>query len=136
MNDSDHPVNEADFKFRPRNMVTAILSADQVDPCIAALVEAGVDVESVDVLSGPQGAGILDRDGSNHGLRARIARAFQMMGSSENELINYSMALEEGRAVVGVPVDDEERADTVAAILERCGGERALYFRSTAVERM
>lgn len=136
MDSSDPAVNRASFKFRPDNSVTAILSSDRVGECLTALGDAGVDVEAVDVLTGPEGAEILDQDGSNHGLRARLWRTMQKAGSSENELMNYSSALQDGETIVCVPVADETKADAVGTILGRCGGERMLYFRSTAVERL
>lgn len=136
MDDPNFVVNKADFKFRPRNAVTAILPADEVAGCLTNLADVGMDVRSTDVLSGPEGAEILDSDGSNHGFRARFTRAVQMMGSSQNELTNYSVALKKGQAVVFVPVVDEQQADAIASVLARSGGERMLYFRSSAVEKL
>jgi hypothetical protein len=136
MESPEPEVNQADMKLRPHNAVTAILSSEGLRQALAGLEEAGVDMSTVDALSGTEGARILDRDGAHHGMGGRFVRWFQMMGSSENELVNYSAALTEGGAVVAVPVADENRADDVASILAGCGGERMLYFRSTAVERL
>jgi hypothetical protein len=121
---------------QPKNAVTAILDQEGLEQALSILTEAGVDSTSVEVLSGQEGAEILDLDGSHHGLRARLVRHIQLSGSSENDLRNYSVALQEDRVVVIVPVADEHMADAAGAVLERCGGERVLYFRTTKVERL
>jgi hypothetical protein len=129
-------VNHSSFIYRPRNAVTAILARESLEQALSIVGEAGVDSTSVEVLIGPEGAEFLDLHGSHHGLRARLVRHIQLLGSSENDLRNYSSALQQDRAVVIVPVGDEHMADAVGAALERCGGERVLYFRSTTVERL
>ena len=96
-------MNHSSFTYRPKNAVTAILDQEALDQALSILTEAGVDSTSVEVLSGQEGAEILDLDGSHHGLRARLVRHIQLLGSSENDLRNYSIALQEDRAVVIVP---------------------------------
>lgn len=43
-------LNQADRKLRPHNTVTAILTAEELDSCLAALTGSGVDSATVDVL--------------------------------------------------------------------------------------
>lgn len=130
------PTNQADFQRRPTHCVTGILPSGRLQPCWQALAAAGLDLDTILVLSGPEGADILDADGSRHGVGAMIYRSLQKMGTAQNELENYSRALVHGHAVVAVPVADHDQALDVATVLEHTGGERVQYFGPHAVEKM
>jgi hypothetical protein len=65
--------NEARFYRYPMRRVAAIINDNAgVQTALHALQQAGVDVTKVNVLSGPEGARLLDRTGTGHGLGSRI----------------------------------------------------------------
>jgi hypothetical protein len=75
----EHPRrNENRFYRYPTRRVTAVIDDDAgVQSALNALRQAGVNVTKVNVLSGPEGARLLDRTGTRHGLRARLLRLAQ-----------------------------------------------------------
>ena len=51
------------------------------------LASAGADAAAVEILCGERGAAILDEHGRYHGLRGRIVRAFQRLGTQLTALV-------------------------------------------------
>jgi hypothetical protein len=94
-----------------------------------------VDLSGVHVLSGPEGAALLDRRGEGHGLRARLLRLLQWT-SSENETLDiHDRALRDGGHVLYVPVRGEDRKERVAEALRAAGGHHIVYFGRFTTEK-
>jgi hypothetical protein len=85
-------------------------------------------VAAVNVLSGPEGASLLDRSGVRHGLRARFLRFFQKAAYESDALEAHERALNDGQHVIYVPVRNDKEARMVADILREAGGRGILYF--------
>ena len=69
-----------------------------------------MDVTAVEILSGQQGAAILDEHGRYHGLRGRIVRAFQRLGYDEITLEIYDEALRHGDLLLQSPYGRQSEA--------------------------
>jgi hypothetical protein len=129
--------NDDRFYRYPSHRVVAIVDhAADVDEAVSELQQIGVDTAHVDVLSGPEGARLLDRTGRRHGLRARLLRWAQR-GAYEGETLRaHEHALNDGKHVIYVPVRGEEERTQVARILRAAGGSSLLYFRGWSIEEM
>ena len=88
-----------------------------------------MDVAAVDVLSGPEGARLLDATGTDHGLRGRLLRLLQQGAYEGNTLEAHAQALNAGSHVIYVPVRGNEQRDRVVDLLHAAGGRYVLYFR-------
>ncbi len=97
-------INVDHFYHRPVSHVVGLLSENsEIQGITADLESAGVDVSAVEILCGERGAAILDEYGRYHGLRGRIARAFQRLGYDETTLAIYNEALNHGDLPLQVP---------------------------------
>ena len=86
-------VNVDHFYHRPTFRVVGLLSGQSEMQALSRdLASAGVDVSAVEILCGEQGARILDAHGRYHGLRARIVRAFQQLGTSVWTALEHALA--------------------------------------------
>jgi hypothetical protein len=129
--------NEARFYRYPMHRVVAVFDDPvQVDAALHDLEAASIDVSAVNVLSGREGARLLDRTGVGHGMRGRLLRFFQRAAFENEALAAHEQALTEGRHVVYVPVKGTDERQRVVNILRRHGGYQILHFRRWAVEAM
>lgn len=120
----------------PMRRLTAVIDDDAGvrSSALDALQQAGVDVTKVNVLSGAEGARLLDRTGTGHGLRARLLRTFQK-GAFEGEALEiHDRALNHGHHVLFVPVRNDEQLARFADILRSAGGHHLLRFRMWSIE--
>ena len=109
--------------------VAAILDdADDTRTALDALERAGVDVSKVNLLTGQQGARVLDRTGRRHGWCARLLRLLQRGAYEGDALQAHEQALEDGRNVIYVPVQGNEESYRVIEILRAAGGHYLLQF--------
>ena len=128
-------INVDHFYHRPVYHVVGLLGEKSQIPAISTdLAAAGVDVATVEILCGEQGARILDAHGRYHGLRARIVRAFQQLGYDETTLAIYDEALNDGGLLLQVPVRPSERRRMVA-LLQRHGLHDLGYFGQGTFEQ-
>jgi hypothetical protein len=128
--------NEPGFYRYPMKQMVAVLD-DQAatDDAVERLRGTGVDLSTVHVLSGPQGADLLDRRGERHGLRGRLTRLMQWT-SAENVMLDlHDQALRDGGHVVFVPVRGEERKKLIAEALRAAGGHNLVYFGRFTAEK-
>jgi hypothetical protein len=126
---TDQPrVNQSGFVAVLQNKVVAIVPDGRLDESTAALAEVGVDLARVDVLQGEIGAGILDFDGTEHGLWAHVVRTMQKLGTASNERENYAAALRNGEAVIIVPVHSDIEVDDYSRVLDEHGCRRIIHF--------
>jgi hypothetical protein len=121
--------NERRFYRSPMFRVAAILDdADDTRTALDALERAGVDVSKVNLLTGQQGARVLDRTGRRHGRGARLLRLLQRGAYEGDALQAHEEALEDGRNVIYVPVQGNEESYRVIEILRAAGGHYVLHF--------
>ena len=129
--------NEDRFYRYPKNRVVAIIADDpHLSAALRDLERVGVSMPDVNVLSGVDGARLLDRTGTGHGLRARLLRAFQRGAYEVDALRAHEQALQAGHHVVYVPVRDQEQARRVAAVLRGAGGHYLLYFGAWTIGQL
>lgn len=127
--------NEKRFYRYPMRRVVAVIDDDAgVRSAVDALQRAGVNVTKVHVLSGPEGARLLDRTGTGTGLRARLLRFVQRGAFEGNALEAHERALNHGHHVLFVPVRDEEQVARVTDVLRSAGGHHLLRFRMWSIE--
>jgi hypothetical protein len=129
--------NEDRFYRYPMRRVVAIIDDDPgVEAALQNLRQAGVDVGAVNVLSGPEGARLLDRTGTGHGLRARLLRLLQR-GAYESEALQaHETALTNGHHVIYVPVSNDDERANVVEILSAAGGHHRLFFGRWGIEEI
>jgi hypothetical protein len=129
--------NENRFYRYPRKRVVAVVDDDrQLQAALRDLSNRVVDLPDIDVLSGPEGARLLDRSGAGHGLRARLLRLLQWGAYESDALSAHERALNDGHHVVYVPVRDEKAARQVAEILSGAGAHYLLYFGTWTVGQL
>jgi hypothetical protein len=130
-------VNEDRFYRYPMHRVVAIIDDERrVGTALHALQQAGLDVTAVNVLSGPDGARLLDRTGAQHGLRARLLRLTQRGAYEGTALQAHESALNNGQQVIYVPVQGDPERRRVVDILRAAGGHDLLHFRRWGVEEL
>jgi hypothetical protein len=127
--------NENRFYRYPMRRVVAVVDDDAgLQASLDGLEQAGVDLTTVNVLTGPEGARLLDRSGTGHGLRARLLRLAQRGAYEGNALEAHERALNDGHHVIYVPVRGDEQRARVIEILRAAGGDHLLHFRLWSIE--
>ena len=103
----------------------------------AALTASGIGPEDVILLSGPASADRMSRLGASSGVGARIRRAMQFMTMDQlPDLRVYELALEGGRPVLGVRIDDPEQRRAAIDVIGRQGGHFINRFGAWATEEI
>jgi hypothetical protein len=121
-------INVDHFYHRPVYHVVGLLTDEsEISAISRELASAGVDVAGVEILCGERGAAILDKDGRHHGLRARVVRAFQMLGYDGTTYAIYDEALRDGDMLLQVPVRPKER-QRIAELLQHHYVHEVGYF--------
>jgi hypothetical protein len=129
--------NERRFYRYPLHRIVAVIDgAPNLGLALADLGSAGYDVSKVNVLSGPQGARLLDPTGVRHGLRGRLLRWRQGYGYETDALGVHTDALVNGRHVVYVPVTGDQERRRVLDVLRARGGHHLLHFRRWTIEEI
>jgi hypothetical protein len=129
--------NEKRFYRHPlHRMVAVIDEASSLGLALADLGSAEMDVSKVNVLSGPQGARLLDPTVVRHGLRGQFLRWRQQYGYETDALQVHSDALETGRHVIYVPVNGDQERQRVIEVLRARGGHHLLHFRRWTIEEI
>lgn len=135
MSDQPHR-NEPMFYRYPMQQLVAVLDDETgVDEALQQLRRIGVDLSAVHVLSGTEGAALLDRRGERHGPKARLLRLLQWTASENDALKVHDRALRDGGHVLYVPVRGEDRKGRVAEALRAAGGHHLVYFGRFTTEK-
>jgi hypothetical protein len=133
---SEHAVNVDHFIHRPVAAVTALLPDRQsVESALGDLQSAGFDADHARILDGEEGARILDRTGTEHGLRTEFVRAAQSLGYDQNILAVYDEGLRSGQALVTVPSAPVRRYE-VGNVLRARGAHAIIYFGAGTSEAL
>ncbi|MBX7104249.1 MAG: hypothetical protein K1X57_09210 [Gemmataceae bacterium] len=125
------------FVYVPTGAVTGFFPVGVSNqPAIDALTAAGFDKDRIEVLSGPQGADILDVEGNQHGMVVRFKRSLQEVFASEYGLISKADAvLRSGGNVVAVfSHGDEHMRRKAAQVLVANGGQDVTYWGRWVLE--
>lgn len=134
---SDQPHRNEPMSYRyPMQRLVAVLDDDAaVDGALQELGRTGIDLSTVHLLSGREGAALLDRHGEGHGLKARLLRLLQWTSAEDDMLDVHDQALRDGGHVLYVPVRGEDREEQVAAGLRAAGGHHLVYFGRYTTEK-
>ena len=124
------------FYRYPMNRVAAIFDdLAVVTAALPQLEQAGFDLTGVNVLSGREGARLLNLKGAGQGLWVRVLRVLQRGGAFEGETLRiHDSALRNDRAIVFVPVRDAGEEQHAARILHRCGGRSMFRFHRWTID--
>jgi hypothetical protein len=129
--------NENRFYRYPMRRVSAIIDdVDRLEVALDALSQTGVDLSKVHVLTGPEGARLLDRSGTGHGLWARLLRRAQWGAYEGNALEAHERALKSGHNVIFVPARSDEQLSRIVKVLRNAGGYHLLHFRPWSIEML
>jgi uncharacterized protein (TIGR02246 family) len=126
--------SSADGGFIPyptNRVVGTIAEAKDADAAVEALVEAGFDRPSIDVLRGEDGLRRLDPTGAEHGVLERLQRAVIRMGAHVEEyqhLMRHVEDVRAGRCVVMVLAPRLEARTVAADILNAHGAEFVGFY--------
>ena len=134
---TEGPQDDADeFRHRPVNELAALLPDEPaVDAVMKDLQTAKVDVSTVRVLHGEEGARILDPTGAEHGFATRIVRWLQTRGYDRNILDVYEEALDNGEALITVPCAQADRRHLARLMLPH-GAHGVIYFGPGTAETL
>jgi hypothetical protein len=128
--------NERRFYRYPMQRLVAILDDEAaLDVALDTLRGIGVDLSGVHILSGPEGAALLDRRGQGHGLRGRLLRVLQWTASENESLDLHDQALRSGKHVMFVPARGQDRKERIAEALRAAGGHSLVYYGRFTTEK-
>jgi hypothetical protein len=129
--------NEPRFYRYPMRRVVAIIDdSGSLEAILEDLETAGIDVSAVNVLSGQEGARLLDRTGVIHGLRGRLLRLTQKTAYEHEALAAHEKALIKGRHVLYVPVRRSDQRERVVDIIRDHGGYGIIHFKRWVIEHI
>jgi len=128
--------NVNQFYRYPMNRVAAIFEDHTgITAALPRLEQAGFDLTGVTVLSGREGARLLNREGDGQGLWARALRVLQRGGAFEGETLRiHDTALRNDQAIAFVPVRNDREEQHAARILHQCGGRSIFRFRRWTID--
>ena len=134
---TEGPQDDVDeFRHRPVNELAALLPDEPaVDAVMKDLQTAKVDVSTVRVLHGEEGARILDPTGAEHGFATRIVRWLQTRGYDRNILDVYEEALDNGEALITVPCAQADSRHLARLMLPH-GAHGVIYFGPGTAETL
>ncbi|MFF9127866.1 hypothetical protein ACF09J_32160 [Streptomyces sp. NPDC014889] len=128
-------MNEERFYLYPMKRVAAVLDDEErYTAACHRLEQAGIDLSQVNVLKGPKGQRLLDREGTSRGLLGRIMRGLQHGGYESETLAAHSAALSQDKWLIFVPVRGKDEARRTVDILRSHGGSEIFHFRRWAVQ--
>lgn len=123
---------ERGFIPYPTNRVVGtIADAGHADAAVTALVEAGFDRQSIDVLRGEEDLRRLDPTGAEHGFLERLQRALIRTGGPAEEYKHLTHHVEDvrgGRSVIMVLAPEREGRIVAADILNAHGAEFVGFY--------
>jgi hypothetical protein len=129
-------INVDEFRHRPVNELAALLPDKQAaKAAIEDLQIANVDISTVRVLHGEEGADILDPTGSEHGFATRIVRWLQTRDYDRNILDVYEEGLNNGEALITVPSAPTD-SRRLGRLLLPHGAHGVIYFGPGTAETL
>jgi hypothetical protein len=111
--------------------------ADAAEAAMTELDASGIEPGDLVLLSGPDATERMSRLGAASGVAARMRRAMQFMTMDQlPDLRVYELALEGGRSVLGIRVDDADRRRSAIEAVRRRGGHFVNRFGAWATEEI
>jgi hypothetical protein len=122
----------------PTGWTLAVFDApDAAEAARAEVEESGIGAGDLILLSGPNATDRMSHLGTSAGLGARMRRAMQFMTMDQlPDLRVYELALEGGRPVLGLRVEDAEIRRTATDAIRRHGGHFVNRFGAWATEEI
>ena len=117
--------------YPTNRVVGTIADAEHADAAVKALVEAGFDRQSIDVLHGDEDLSRLDPTGAEHGILERLQRALIRTGGPAEEykhLMHHVEDVRAGRFVIMVLAPEREGRTIAADILNAHGAEFVGFY--------
>ena len=126
-------MSDVPFEGYPRDHLVGIVENEEAAKKLAdELTQQGVP--DVQILSGAEGAEVLDSDGSEHGVFGRLMRTVERMSAEIDHLREYERAVREGSAVVVVPAKEAPLREQATEIYRKHNARFVNYFGSMTVE--
>ena len=126
-----HSTERGFIPYPTNRVVGTIADAEQSDAAVKALVEAGFDRQSIDVLHGDEDLNRLDPTGAEHGVIERLQRALIRTGGPAEEykhLMHHVEDVRAGRFVIMVLAPQREERTVAADILNEHGAEFVGFY--------
>jgi hypothetical protein len=128
-------VNSVSRLEYPEGKVAGVVDAADVDAAIAALREAGLAADRIELITAADVKDI-QTPIEKGGLPGLIDAFLLSLGDHIPELERMRRDLEAGRTIVTVSVDDDATKRQAAGILEDHGSHRVKYFGRWTVETL
>ena len=130
----------ARFLGSARGRLLAVVDATEaLDSIVAALREAGIPEEAIEVFTGEDGATAFDGSGGRNGPGARLLRSVQFtLMDQMPDFAYYEAAAREGRFVVSIKARGADQTKRAVAILRQHGAHfinRFALFQTEEYER-
>jgi hypothetical protein len=126
-----NPTERSFIPYPTNRVVGTIMDAERARAAVEALVRAGFDRQSIDVLHGAEDLSRLDPTGAEHGVLERLQRTLIRTGGPVEEykhLMHHVEDVRAGRFVVMVLVPERERRTVAADILNSHGAEFVGFY--------
>ena len=122
----------------PTGWTLAVFDApDAAEAARAEVSASGIGPEDLILLWGPDATDQMSHLGTSAGLAARMRRAMQFMTMDQlPDLRVYELALEGGRPVLGLRVEDAKRRRAATDAIRRHGGHFVNRFGAWATEEI
>ncbi len=113
----------ARFLGSARGRLLAVIdSKATLDAIVAALKEAGIPEDAIEIFSGDDGAKAFDGSGERNGPGARLLRTVQFMSTDQMpDFAYYEAAAGEGRFVISVRARGEKQTKQAVVIFRKHG---------------
>ena len=130
----------AHFLGSARGRLLAVVDTNEsLDAVVAALKEAGIPDEAIEVFTGDDGATAFDGRGERNGPAARFLRTVQFtLMDQMPDFAYYETAAREGRFVVSIKARGGDQTKRAVAILRQHGAHfinRFALFQTEEYER-
>jgi hypothetical protein len=125
--------DEPYWQYLSEAVIGLLPDTDRVDEFVESLRVTGRDVGSVRILCGPDGAQILDRTGSSHGLLARFVRLIENLGYDQETFSLFNEGLDKGESIVAVPASPNDCRDLGRTIANHSGHAVFYFGNSSAI---
>jgi len=131
------PNKSDEFIAYPTNRVVGTIDdPGTAQTVVEALLEAGFNVDEIDVLYGEEGMRRLDPAGKEHGLLARFQRAAVQWNEEDKYLRQHVEDILAGRFVIMVLAKEPEKREKVREILKSHGGHFIKFFGNWAIHSL
>ena len=135
--EGDGPMPRAFIGYPAGWTLSVVDDPAAAEAAVGDLAAAGIPVDDVVAISGPESAERMKRLGTSTGVASRIRRAVQFVTMDQlPDLHVYELAVSQGHPVVAVRVADAQRRREAIAILRRHGAHFINRFGAWATEEI